>query len=116
MARDRGFRAVGICAPGFASVDTTIGIGEQHLAVLIDRRVVKVEQVATRIVPAFIPDAGFALHWAARSVDERPGLPAVVGVCDIAVPSAFEVRVFVIAASGRAEEGHRRAIGIAGDR
>ena len=47
---------------GHARAGATIGIANQHAAKLVDRDVIKVEQVAARIAAAAIPDAA-TLHW-----------------------------------------------------
>jgi hypothetical protein len=59
----RGYRACcGVLAwIGYARAGAAIGIAHQHAAKLVDRDVIKVEQVAARIAAAAIPDAA-ALH------------------------------------------------------
>src|SRR5579859_391522 len=42
---------------GYARAGAAIGIADQHAAKLVDRNIVKVEQVAARIAAAAVPDA-----------------------------------------------------------
>ena len=63
----RVLRGYGACCGvlswiGHARASATIGIANQHAAKLVDRDVIKVEQVAARIAAAAIPDAA-TLHW-----------------------------------------------------
>ena len=46
---------------GHTRAGASIGIADEHAAKLVDRNVIKVEQVAARIAAAAIPDAA-ALH------------------------------------------------------
>src|SRR5207248_11142012 len=113
---DAGFRAVGICATSFATIDAAIGVTEQHLTLVVDGCVREVEQVAARIVSAAIPNARLALHWPVRRcVHRRPRLAAVVCMRDKAVPRSLKGRGLVIAACGCAYEANRGAIRITSD-
>src|SRR2546423_5907736 len=105
LLRDCRFGAIGVCPSGFASVDATIGETKQNVSLLVHRNIVKVEQVATRIVAAAIPNAGVALHWSIRSRQRSgPCRATIVGVGDPTVPGPFEVNVLVIAFGGGTEE------------
>ena len=87
------------------------------MSLLVHRNIVKVEQVATRIVAAAIPNAGVALHWSIRSRQRSgPCRAAIVGVRDPTVPGPFEVNVLVIAFGGGAEEDDCGPVRISGHR
>src|SRR6266404_2880566 len=84
---DRCFRAVSVCPSGFAPIDASVGETKENVSLLIHRDIIKVEQVATRIVAAAVPDAGVTLHWSIRSRQRSgPCRATIVGVRDPTVP------------------------------
>src|SRR6476646_7544771 len=80
-----------LCWIGHARAGATIRITDEHTAKLVDRNVIKVEQVAARIAAAAIPDAA-TLHRVRRScIRSRPGPAAVISEGHVKMPDAEEI-------------------------
>src|SRR5262249_16149850 len=100
----------------FASIDAAVGERKEYVPLVIDTRVDEVQQIATRIAAASVPNASFALNWSGRSrVNGRPGFSAIVSVRDVAVPCTFEACELMVAASAGANKCHSCAIRVAGN-
>src|SRR5712692_6161623 len=97
-----GGEAVG--ALGHALADAAVGVAEDAAALLVNRGVVEVEQVARAVATTAKPagaDGGVALDGVVRrDVYSGVGRAAVIGVRGIEVPDARPVGV-VTAAAGR---------------
>src|SRR5438552_17050176 len=69
----------------------TITVTVEDTAVVVDRDLIKIEQVAILMAATCLPDSAHVLHRIVRgSIDSSPGNTAVVGRGDVCVPFARE--------------------------